>query len=45
MKTIIALLLISIFSVSLLACTPATKKSYMKVKCPACGHEFEKTTE
>lgn len=45
MKKVIALLLVAIFSVAVLACTPAAKKSYQKVKCPACGHEFEKSVE
>jgi len=45
MKKVIALLLVTIFSVAVLACTPAAKKSYQKVKCPACGHEFEKSVE
>jgi hypothetical protein len=38
MKKIVALLLVALFSV---ACTPMGKKSYQRVKCPACGHEFE----
>jgi hypothetical protein len=45
MKKITALLLVAIFSVTVFACTPAAKKSYLKVKCPACGHEFEKSVE
>lgn len=45
MKKIVALLLVALFSVAVFACTPAGKKSYQKVKCPACGHEFEKPVE
>ena len=41
MKKIVALLLVTLFSVAAVACTPMGKKSYQRVKCPACGHEFE----
>lgn len=41
MKKVVALLLVSILSIAVIACSPAGKKSYQRVKCPACGHEFD----
>lgn len=41
MKKVVALLLFALFSVAVFACAPAGKKSYLRLKCPACGHEFD----
>jgi hypothetical protein len=45
MKKIVALLLIVGFSVAVLACAPAGQKSYQRIKCPACGHEFDSSVK
>jgi uncharacterized lipoprotein YehR (DUF1307 family) len=42
MKKTLSLLTLMILAVSLLACTPAKEsKTYLRVKCPSCGYEFE----
>jgi hypothetical protein len=40
MKKLISLVLLVLFAVSVSACAPA-KKEKTRVKCPACGYEFE----
>ena len=41
MKKLISLVLMVMFTVSLAACAPAGKQGTTRVKCPACGYEFE----
>lgn len=41
MKKTLVLLLSALLAVGLLACTPGGKKSYLRVKCPSCGYEFD----
>jgi len=42
MKRILSVLLAMLMALSLAACaTPAGKHSYKKVKCPACGYQFD----
>ncbi|MCP3176082.1 hypothetical protein MJO47_03110 [Desulfuromonas sp. KJ2020] len=41
MKKLISLVLVSLFALSLAACAPAGKGDSVRVKCPACGYEFE----
>jgi hypothetical protein len=40
MKKLISLLLMVMFAISVVACAPMTKET-TRVKCPACGYEFE----
>ena len=41
MKKFITLVLVVMFSLSLAACAKPGKSEPIKVKCPACGYEFE----
>lgn len=42
MKKLISLLLLSLFALSVTACAPMGQKGEKtRVKCPACGYEFE----
>lgn len=41
MKKMVSLLLVAMFAMSLAACGKMTKKEeQIRVKCPACGYEF-----
>ena len=40
MKKLVTLLMVTVLAVSLSACA-TTKGSTTKIKCPACGYEFE----
>lgn len=40
MKKLVTLLMVTVLAVSLSACA-TTKGSATKIKCPACGYEFE----
>lgn len=41
MKRILSLAVLLLMTLSLSACAPGGKKSYQRVKCPACGYEFD----
>ena len=43
MKKMISLLLLTLFAASLTACAPMSKQGQeeTRVKCPACGYEFQ----
>lgn len=41
MKKIAALSLASLLLISLMACAGSSAKQGVRVKCPACGYEFE----
>jgi hypothetical protein len=46
MKKLITLLMISVFALSLSACAGVSQKGEQaRVKCPACGYEFEAPVE
>lgn len=45
MKNFVSWLLVSLLALSLAACAPAEKKSYLRLKCPACGYEFDRPAE
>jgi hypothetical protein len=40
MKKLVTLLMVTVLAVSLSACA-TTKNGGTKIKCPACGYEFE----
>ena len=41
MKKSISLLLLALFAASLTACATMDKGETQRVKCPACGYEFD----
>ena len=41
MKQFVALLLASFLVISLTACAGGSAKQSVRVKCPACGYEFD----
>lgn len=42
MKKLVSVLLVAMFAMSLAACAPLSKKEkQIRVKCPACGYEFD----
>lgn len=41
MKRFVSVLLVAMFALSFAACAPKAKEEQMRVKCPACGYEFE----
>ena len=41
MKKIISLVVMAMLALSLSACAGMGKKETTRVKCPACGYEFE----
>ncbi|WP_291317263.1 hypothetical protein [Desulfuromonas sp.] len=41
MKKLISVLLVSVLALSLSACAGMKKGEAARVKCPACGYEFE----
>ncbi|MDW7644054.1 MAG: hypothetical protein SCI25_03325 [Desulfuromonadales bacterium] len=41
MKKLIAMVLVTLFALSLGACAKQTTSEPVKVKCPACGYEFQ----
>jgi len=46
MREFVSWVLVSVLALSLAACAPAEKKkSYLRLKCPACGYEFDRPTE
>ncbi len=40
MKRLVSMLLVSVFALSLSACAAMKGDETVKVKCPACGYEF-----
>ena len=45
MKRLISFVLVAMLAVSLSACAGMGKKETTRVKCPACGYEFDSPTE
>lgn len=45
MKKIASLLVLMMVVASLSACVPGKKKSYIRIKCPTCGYEFDSPSE
>lgn len=41
MKRFVSILLVAMFALSFAACAPKAQEEEMRVKCPACGYEFE----
>lgn len=41
MKKLVALVVMTMLALSISACAPMGKKGTTRVKCPACGYEFE----
>lgn len=41
MKKLMTLIMASMIAVSFAACAPMAKDEKVRVKCPACGYEFE----
>jgi hypothetical protein len=41
MKKMVSLLLVTLLALSFAACAPMKKEQKTRVKCPACGYEFE----
>jgi len=41
MKQLIAVVLVGMLALSLAACAPKAGAEKARVKCPACGYEFE----
>jgi len=41
MKRLFSLLLVGILALSLTACASSAGKDKVRVKCPACGYEFD----
>lgn len=41
MKKLFSMLLVTLLALSFAACAPMKKEEKMRVKCPACGYEFE----
>ena len=41
MKKLMSLMLLALMAISLAACTGVKKSSSHRVKCPACGYEFD----
>jgi hypothetical protein len=41
MKRLISFVLVALMALSLTACTGVKKDSPVRVKCPACGYEFD----
>ncbi len=41
MKKLISVMLVVLFAFSVVACAPMAKKEGARVKCPACGYEFQ----
>lgn len=44
MKKLFSMLLVTLLALSFAACAPV-KKEKVRVKCPACGYEFEAPIE
>ena len=45
MKKLVSLVLVAMFALSMSACATMGKKEPVKVKCPACGYEFQAPME
>ena len=45
MKKLISFVLVAMLALSLSACAGMGKKEATRVKCPACGYEFDAPTE
>jgi hypothetical protein len=41
MKKLFSLLLVTLLALSFAACAPVKKDEKIRVKCPACGYEFD----
>ncbi|WP_305047111.1 hypothetical protein [Geoalkalibacter sp.] len=41
MKKLMTLIMASMIALSFAACAPTAKEEKVRVKCPACGYEFE----
>jgi len=41
MKKLVSLALVMVFALSLAACTAKSNDAKVRVKCPACGYEFD----
>ena len=41
MKKLMTLMMVAVMAFSLSACAGMQKKEQARVKCPACGYEFE----
>jgi len=41
MRKVVSLVLATMLAISLSACASMSKKEGTRVKCPACGYEFE----
>jgi hypothetical protein len=41
MKKLFSLLLVTLLAFSFAACAPVKKDEKIRVKCPACGYEFD----
>ena len=41
MKKLVSLLLVGLMALSLTACASSAGKDKVRVKCPACGYEFD----
>ncbi len=41
MKKLMTLMMVAVMAFSLSACAGMQKKEQTRVKCPACGYEFE----
>ncbi len=41
MKKLVSLAVVAMFALSMAACAPMAKGEKARVKCPACGYEFE----
>lgn len=45
MNKLFSLVLVALLALSFAACAPVMKEKKMRVKCPACGYEFEAPIE
>jgi len=45
MKKLVSLLLVGVLALSLTACASSAGKDKVRVKCPACGYEFNAPAE
>lgn len=45
MKGLISLVLLAVLTLSLSACATTAKQGTTRIKCPACGYEFDNPKE
>ena len=45
MKQLVSLLLVGVLALALTACASSAGKDKVRVKCPACGYEFNAPAE